>query len=93
MRPREPRILNLDPPPSLAGAPQEKFLEYLQQLNALPGAGVYVGMTGNSLRLGPAQATATEAAEGIAVVPFEVRGADLEIWRERPLRVWSRVAL
>ena len=45
-------------------------------------AGFYVGVTGNSLSLGPSEATATEAAEGIAVVPFEVRGADLEIWRE-----------
>jgi hypothetical protein len=33
VRPREPRILNLDPPPELKGAPQEKYLEYLQTLN------------------------------------------------------------
>jgi hypothetical protein len=33
VRPREPRILNLDPPPHLAGAPQEKFLKYLEQIN------------------------------------------------------------
>jgi hypothetical protein len=33
VRPREPRILNLDPPPRLAGAPQEKYLGYLQSLN------------------------------------------------------------
>jgi hypothetical protein len=33
VRPREPRILNLDPPPSLAGLPQEQFLKYLQQIN------------------------------------------------------------
>src|SRR5690606_24580566 len=33
VRPREPRILNLDPPPKLAGEPQTRYLEYLQQLN------------------------------------------------------------
>jgi hypothetical protein len=33
IRPREPRILNLDPPPQLAGQPQERFLEYLKSIN------------------------------------------------------------
>jgi hypothetical protein len=33
VRPREPRILNLDPPPSLAGAPQAGYLDYLHKLN------------------------------------------------------------
>ncbi|MBI1901592.1 MAG: DUF1501 domain-containing protein [Planctomycetia bacterium] len=33
VRPREPRILNLDPPPRLAGEPQERFLGYLQSIN------------------------------------------------------------
>jgi hypothetical protein len=33
-RPREPRILNLDPPPKLAGRPQAEYLRYLQELNA-----------------------------------------------------------
>ncbi len=33
VRPREPRILNLDPPPELKGAPQEKYLDYLRSLN------------------------------------------------------------
>lgn len=33
IRPREPRILNLDPPKHLAGVPQENFLSYLDQLN------------------------------------------------------------
>ena len=32
-RPREPRILNLDPPSKLAGSPQADYLQYLQQLN------------------------------------------------------------
>jgi hypothetical protein len=34
IRPQEPRILNLDPPPKLAGYPQRAYLEYLQKLNA-----------------------------------------------------------
>ena len=33
VRPREPRILNLDPPPRLSGAPQAAYLEYLDRLN------------------------------------------------------------
>jgi len=33
IRPREPRILNLEPPPELQGAIQENYLEYLQELN------------------------------------------------------------
>jgi hypothetical protein len=33
VRPREPRILNLDPPPHLRGAPQRRLLEYLDELN------------------------------------------------------------
>jgi hypothetical protein len=33
VRPREPRILNLDPPPELKGAPQEQYLDYLRSLN------------------------------------------------------------
>jgi hypothetical protein len=32
-RSREPRILNLDPPPQLKGLPQERYLEYLGKLN------------------------------------------------------------
>jgi hypothetical protein len=33
VRPREPRILNLDPPAHLKGAPQEHSLAYLRRLN------------------------------------------------------------
>jgi hypothetical protein len=33
VRPREPRILNLDPPPQLAGKPQQQYLEFLQEVN------------------------------------------------------------
>lgn len=32
-RPREPRILNLEPPPHLAGRPQERMLDWLGQFN------------------------------------------------------------
>ncbi|OWK37857.1 DUF1501 domain-containing protein [Fimbriiglobus ruber] len=33
VRPREPRILNLDPPPHYQGEPQQKLLGYLNDLN------------------------------------------------------------
>ncbi len=33
IRPREPRIPNLDPPPSLRGKVQERYLGFLQELN------------------------------------------------------------
>jgi uncharacterized protein (DUF1501 family) len=33
VRPREPRILNLDPPPMVKGAPQERYLAFLSNLN------------------------------------------------------------
>ncbi len=33
VRPREPRILNLDPPKHLEGAPQQRSLAYLKRLN------------------------------------------------------------
>jgi hypothetical protein len=33
VRPKEPRIPNLDPPPHLAGGPQEDYLAYLKELN------------------------------------------------------------
>ena len=33
IRPKEPRILNLDPPPKFQGAVQERFLGYVNQLN------------------------------------------------------------
>ncbi len=45
------------------------------------GAGTYMGFV-RDRGIGPRTATATEAAEGIAVVPFEVRGQGLDIWRE-----------
>ena len=45
------------------------------------GAGLYVGLASGG-GLGPVEASADEAADGIAVVPFEVTASDLEIWRE-----------
>ena len=33
IRQREPRILNLDPPPHLKGAPQDNYLHYLEAMN------------------------------------------------------------
>src|SRR5262249_4044946 len=33
VRPREPRILNLDPPADMKGRPQEELLKYLEALN------------------------------------------------------------
>jgi hypothetical protein len=33
VRPREPRILNLDPPPHLKGSPQQRSLGFLRRLN------------------------------------------------------------
>lgn len=48
----------------------------------LGASGLFVILTGNRPTLGPPEAGASAAADGIAVVPFDVRGADLEIWRE-----------
>jgi Protein of unknown function (DUF1501) len=33
VRSQEPRILNLDPPPAMRGQPQQRYLEFLDQLN------------------------------------------------------------
>lgn len=46
------------------------------------GAGLYVAVTGEAPLMGPREAGASEAAAGIAVVPFEVRGSEVEVWRE-----------
>lgn len=52
-------------------------------LSLLFGAsGLFVMLTGTRPSLGPPEAGAAAAADGIAVVPFDVRGSDLEIWRE-----------
>lgn len=53
------------------------------------GAGLYVLVTGRPVSLGPAEAGAFEAATGIAVVPFNVNGDDLQVWREGMVDVLS----
>jgi len=46
-------------------------------------SGLFVLLTGNRAPgFGPEEVGADVAATGIAVVPFDVRGQDLEIWRE-----------
>jgi tetratricopeptide (TPR) repeat protein len=45
-------------------------------------AGIYAVFTGRSVSLLPAAAGADESASGVAVVPFEVNGPDLEVYRE-----------
>lgn len=45
-------------------------------------AGVYVLITGDAPRIGPAAAGADEAATGIAILPFEVNDSDLQEWEE-----------
>ena len=44
-------------------------------------AGLYVVIKDRGESFAPVEAVAGEAAEGIAVVPFTVRGGDLELWR------------
>ncbi len=47
------------------------------------GAGLYVGLTGGPSFLGPTEVGATDAAEGIAVLPFTVSGVEDEaFWGE-----------
>ena len=46
------------------------------------GAGLYVVVTGGGGILGPTEAGADEAPAGIAVMPFDVVGNDLDVWRE-----------
>ncbi len=45
-------------------------------------AGLYVVIKDRGQSFAPVEAMAGEAAEGIAIVPFTVRGPDLEVWRE-----------
>ncbi|MFQ5536519.1 MAG: hypothetical protein ACE5GJ_03620 [Gemmatimonadota bacterium] len=46
------------------------------------GAGLYVMVTGGPSFMGPQVVGATDAADGIAIVPFKVSGPDLAVWRE-----------
>jgi len=45
-------------------------------------AGLYVVIKDRGRSFAPTEAVADVSAEGIAIVPFTVRGEDLEVWRE-----------
>lgn len=45
-------------------------------------AGLYVVIRDRGRSFAPAEAVANASAEGIAIVPFTVRGEDLDVWRE-----------
>jgi tetratricopeptide (TPR) repeat protein len=52
-------------------------------------AGLYVVIKDRGESFAPAEAVATEAGEGIAIVPFTVRGEGLEVWREGMMDVFT----
>jgi tetratricopeptide (TPR) repeat protein len=52
-------------------------------------AGLYVLIKDRGESFAPTEAVATEAGEGIAIVPFTVRGADLDVWREGMMDVFA----
>ncbi len=52
-------------------------------------AGLYVVIKDRGQSFAPEEAVAGEAAEGIAIVPFTVRGPDLEVWREGMVDILS----
>ncbi len=52
-------------------------------------AGLYVVIKDRGESFAPAAAIATEAGEGIAIVPFTVRGEGLEVWREGMMDVFT----
>jgi tetratricopeptide (TPR) repeat protein len=52
-------------------------------------AGLYVVIKDRGQSFAPVEAVAGEAAEGIAIVPFTVRGADLEMWGDGMVDVLS----
>ncbi len=52
-------------------------------------AGLYVVIKDRGESFAPAEAVATEAGEGIAIVPFTVRGAGLDVWREGMMDVFT----
>jgi tetratricopeptide (TPR) repeat protein len=52
-------------------------------------AGLYVMVKDRGRTLGPPEAVAVDAAPGIAVLPFSVRGAGLDVWREGMVDVLS----
>jgi len=53
------------------------------------GAGAYVLLTGSPGFMGPSEVGAGEASAGIAVLPFDVAGEGLEVWREGMVDVLS----
>ena len=52
-------------------------------------AGLYVVIKDRGESFAPIEAVATEAGEGIAIVPFTVRGEDLDVWREGMMDVFA----
>lgn len=52
-------------------------------------AGLYVVIKDRGQSFAPAEAVATEAGEGIAIVPFTVRGENLDVWREGMMDVFA----
>jgi tetratricopeptide (TPR) repeat protein/TolB-like protein len=52
-------------------------------------AGIYVVIKDRGESFAPPEAVATEAGEGIAIVPFTVRGEDLDVWREGMMDVFA----
>jgi len=56
---------------------------------AIGAAGGYVLLTGGARLIGPTEAGADEAPAAIAVLPFQVSGADLEVYREGMVDLFS----
>ena len=56
---------------------------------AIGAAGGYVLVTGGERLIGPTEAGADEAPAAIAVLPFRVSGADLEVYREGMVDLFS----
>jgi hypothetical protein len=89
LRPQEPRILNLDPPPQLRGTTQEENLEFLNELNRRhldrhPGEADLEARIA-SYELAAAMQTAAKEALDVSREPEPVRrmyGLDQEATRE-----------
>jgi hypothetical protein len=77
LRPQEPRILNLDPPPNLRGAPQRQNLDFLAELNrrhlrAHPGE-VDLEVRIASYELAAAMQTAAKEALDVTQEPAHIQ--------------------
>jgi hypothetical protein len=89
LRPQEPRILNLDPPPALRGTLQEQNLAFLERLNrrhlaAHPGEGDLETRI-QSYELAAAMQTAAKDALDVAREPESIKrmyGLDQDATRE-----------